>query len=137
MTSKASAPGRLDVMGGISDYSGALVLQMPLLETTEVEVEESKDEIIRIESGHGNQSLGRCEIPLSEFRNACQNGEDFRALLKSKTNGNWAIYPAACLAVLVNHKGLILTQGLHFRIRSSVPLGKGVSSSAAIERNFL
>jgi galactokinase len=133
MIFKASAPGRLDVMGGISDYSGALVLQMPLLETTEVEVEESRDEILRIESGHGDQSLGRCEIPLSEFLNACRNGEDFRALLKSKTNGNWAIYPAACLAVLVNHKGLVLTQGLHFRIRSSVPLGKGVSSSAAIE----
>lgn len=26
------APGRLDVMGGISDYSGGLVLQLPLQE---------------------------------------------------------------------------------------------------------
>ena len=26
----ARAPGRLDLMGGIADYSGALVLQMPL-----------------------------------------------------------------------------------------------------------
>ena len=26
----ASAPGRLDVMGGIADYSGSLVLQLPL-----------------------------------------------------------------------------------------------------------
>ena len=28
----ARAPGRLDVMGGISDYSGGLVLQYPILE---------------------------------------------------------------------------------------------------------
>jgi len=26
---EACAPGRLDVMGGIADYSGSLVLQMP------------------------------------------------------------------------------------------------------------
>jgi hypothetical protein len=26
------APGRMDVMGGIADYSGSLVLQMPLAE---------------------------------------------------------------------------------------------------------
>ncbi len=28
------APGRLDVMGGIADYSGSLVLQLPLAEAT-------------------------------------------------------------------------------------------------------
>ena len=30
------APGRLDVMGGIADYSGSLVLQMPLAEACHV-----------------------------------------------------------------------------------------------------
>jgi hypothetical protein len=30
------APGRLDVMGGIADYSGALVLQMPIREACHV-----------------------------------------------------------------------------------------------------
>ena len=30
----ARAPGRLDVMGGIADYSGALVLQLPLARST-------------------------------------------------------------------------------------------------------
>ena len=29
----ARAPGRLDVMGGIADYSGSLVLQMPIAES--------------------------------------------------------------------------------------------------------
>ena len=28
------APGRLDVMGGIADYSGSLVLEMPIAEAT-------------------------------------------------------------------------------------------------------
>ena len=30
--SVARAPGRLDVMGGIADYSGSLVLQLPIHE---------------------------------------------------------------------------------------------------------
>jgi galactokinase len=30
------APGRLDVMGGIADYSGSLVLQMPIAEACHV-----------------------------------------------------------------------------------------------------
>jgi hypothetical protein len=30
------APGRLDVMGGISDYSGSLVLQMPIAQACHV-----------------------------------------------------------------------------------------------------
>jgi galactokinase len=32
----ARAPGRLDVMGGIADYSGSLVLQLPLAEACHV-----------------------------------------------------------------------------------------------------
>src|SRR5258707_15528510 len=35
---EASAPGRLDVMGGIADYSGSLVLQMPIREETRVRI---------------------------------------------------------------------------------------------------
>ena len=33
---EAAAPGRLDVMGGIADYSGALVLQMPIAQQTKI-----------------------------------------------------------------------------------------------------
>ena len=35
----ARAPGRLDVMGGIADYSGSLVLQWPIREATLVAVQ--------------------------------------------------------------------------------------------------
>ena len=35
----ARAPGRLDVMGGVADYSGALVLQMPLAEACHVAIQ--------------------------------------------------------------------------------------------------
>src|ERR1700730_1803003 len=46
----ARAPGRLDVMGGIADYSGSLVLQMPIREATLVALEHSREREIRIVS---------------------------------------------------------------------------------------
>ena len=40
------APGRLDVMGGIADYSGSLVLELPIAEATLVALQ--KDEAPRV-----------------------------------------------------------------------------------------
>ena len=45
------APGRLDVMGGIADYSGALVLEMPIAAATWVAAQPSDEPEVVIESG--------------------------------------------------------------------------------------
>ena len=45
-----SAPGRLDVMGGIADYSGAWVLQMPIAEHATVQVALRNDDLLRVSS---------------------------------------------------------------------------------------
>src|SRR5690348_2863762 len=44
------APGRLDVMGGIADYSGSLVLELPIAEATLVALQRSEDSLLRIVS---------------------------------------------------------------------------------------
>src|SRR5690348_3399246 len=46
----ARAPGRLDLMGGIADYSGALVLQLPLAAATFVAAQRADDGCITIKS---------------------------------------------------------------------------------------
>src|SRR3954471_10821570 len=46
----ARAPGRLDVMGGIADYSGALVLQWPIREATFAAVQPTAERLLRIVS---------------------------------------------------------------------------------------
>lgn len=46
----ARAPGRLDVMGGIADYSGSLVMPMPIAEATFAAVQKSPDSLIEIVS---------------------------------------------------------------------------------------
>lgn len=44
------APGRLDVMGGFADYSGALVLQLPLQAATLAALQRDSERHIRIVS---------------------------------------------------------------------------------------
>ena len=46
----ARAPGRLDVMGGIADYSGSLVLELPILEATFVALQKDDSRQLRIVS---------------------------------------------------------------------------------------
>src|SRR5690242_4481085 len=43
----ARAPGRLDVMGGIADYSGSLVLQLPIREAALAAVQQADDGDVR------------------------------------------------------------------------------------------
>lgn len=49
----ARAPGRLDVLGGISDYSGSLVLQQPTAEASHAAVQ------LRVPSGVAPGALHR------------------------------------------------------------------------------
>src|SRR4030065_818778 len=42
------APGRLDVMGGIADYSGSLVLQLPIKEATIAAAQPASNNKIKI-----------------------------------------------------------------------------------------
>ena len=46
----ARAPGRLDVMGGIADYSGSLVLELPIAEATFVALQKDDSRELRIVS---------------------------------------------------------------------------------------
>ena len=69
----ARAPGRLDVMGGIADYSGSLVLQMPLAVATWVAAQaDDTSNAIVIETDDaaatGDGDAGRrVSIPLAEL----------------------------------------------------------------------
>src|SRR4030095_14152930 len=59
----ARAPGRLDVMGGIADYSGALVLQWPIRESTRVALTRHPDRVLDISSVSAGR-VRRVDVPL-------------------------------------------------------------------------
>src|SRR5215813_13752164 len=51
------APGRLDVMGGIADYSGSLVLELPISEATFVALQKNDSRQLTIVSLLDNEAL--------------------------------------------------------------------------------
>jgi len=125
----ARAPGRLDVMGGIADYSGSLVLQRPIAEGTCAAVQRSDRPAIEL------VSIGRrpIEIPVTTL---LRDGEpiDYEAARQRFTSGDqhWAAYIIGVFLALAHERGLRLS-GARIVIASDVPEGKGVSSSAAVE----
>jgi L-arabinokinase len=133
----ARAPGRLDLMGGIADYSGSLVLQWPLSEATLAAVQLTGDRTLRVASlaGHEGGSERAFAAALGElFPGGAPLDEDAaRAWFGSRAGGDWAAYALGALIVLARAKGVRLEGGLRLLLRSSVPEGRGVSSSAALE----
>jgi galactokinase len=133
----ARAPGRLDVMGGIADYSGSLVLERPIAEATWAAVQRIDRPVLEI------VSLGRdpCTIPLDAIapEGAPVRYDEARRMftkvrLKPDTTyEHWVAYIVGVLVVLARERGLPLTSGARIVVVSDVPEGKGVSSSAAVE----
>jgi galactokinase len=129
----ARAPGRLDVMGGIADYSGALVLQWPIREATRVAVRPWTERRISITSiGHGGLER-RCDVPLDLVADPHRPYDSVRAWFAADSIRHWAAYVAGVFHVLSREHGVRFRAGAAILVESDVPEGKGVSSSAAIE----
>src|SRR5882762_7862147 len=65
------APGRIDLMGGIADYSGALVLQLPIASATHVALELREELTVGIVSLPTDSGKYRSfEISLADFLDA-------------------------------------------------------------------
>jgi L-arabinokinase len=129
----ARAPGRLDVMGGIADYSGALVLQWPIREATRVALVPWPGRRLSITSiGRGGVER-HCDVPLDLIADAHRPYDEVRAWFAADAARHWAAYVAGVFHVLSREHGVLFLNGAAILIESDVPEGKGVSSSAAIE----
>lgn len=124
------APGRLDVMGGIADYSGSLVLQMPIAEATFVAIRKNTTRTYRLRTGAIEG--GTFEIPVAEL-SRLTSYEDARGLFANRPGGDWAAYVLGCFVVLSQECAASFTEGCNIQIHSDVPISMSVSSSAAIE----
>jgi galactokinase len=130
------APGRLDVMGGIADYSGSLVLEAPILEATFATLQRQPDRRLTIVSltEDAGQTLA-FEMALSEFENAGEpvDYDTARARFQQDPSQHWAAYVSGVFLALMRERGIRFRDGARILISSRVPQGKGVSSSAALE----
>ena len=132
----ARAPGRLDVMGGIADYSGSLVLELPIAEATLVALQKDDARRLRIVSILENEArILTFEMALADLERdgAPIEYAEARSYFQTEKSRQWAAYVAGVFLVLMRELGTRFDQGARLLISSRVPEGKGVSSSAALE----
>ncbi|XP_022136808.1 L-arabinokinase-like isoform X2 [Momordica charantia] len=152
------APGRLDVMGGIADYSGSLVLQMPIREACHVAVQrnhptkhrlwkhaqarqnakgEGSKPVLQIVS-YGSELSNRAptfDMDLQDFMDGERpmSYEKARKYFAQDPAQKWAAYIAGTILVLMKELGVRFQDSISLLVSSKVPEGKGVSSSASVE----
>jgi L-arabinokinase len=129
------APGRLDVMGGITDYCGGTVCLLPLERATTMALQRRSDRNLQLTSFNlldSNQPF-TLSIPLDALATSptARLRADF-----AEPSRRWAGYVAGCLHVLHRERVIDLANpavpGLNLAILSNLPSGAGVSSSAAL-----
>ncbi len=107
----ASAPGRVNLIGEHTDYNDGFVLPAAIPRRTQVEIGRRDDELVRVFSGEVRDGTLGYRL-----------GEEAR-------QGRWLDYVQGVTQVL-SEAGL--NKGFDLRITSAVPLGSGLSSSAAL-----
>jgi L-arabinokinase len=119
-SSVGRAPGRLDLLGGVADYSGARVLEVATHLTTTVTAEPDDGLVI-----------GPVRLAPSELAQlAALPYEEVRAAIAPWPP--WTHYVLGVALVLVRH-GVIDAPRARLAVDSDVPTSVGVSSSAALE----
>jgi galactokinase len=119
----ARAPGRFDVLGGIADYAGGFVLGFPIKHAALAAAQVAADGRVIAVSGRRRVAVSVADLvdgPLDELA-ARFVGADA-----------WAAYVLGPVALLAREERLTVT-GLRLLVSSSVPEGKGLGSSAAVE----
>lgn len=108
----ASAPGRVNLLGEHTDYNDGYVLPTAIPQRTEVSVGRAT---------HGR----RCVV------HAAQLGETSQFDIGEPPADHFARYVSGCLRQLVQQG--VPVPGLRIHVDSRVPMGVGLSSSAALE----
>ncbi|MBW4031562.1 MAG: galactokinase [Acidobacteria bacterium] len=116
-----SAPGRVNLIGEHTDYNGGFVLPFAIDRRTLVALGTREDGMLRVASTFSDEVV---ELPLGDLA-AAQAAGQLRG---------WAAYPlGVAWALGAVGADLAAVPGADILIDSNVPVGAGLSSSAAIE----
>ena len=116
------APGRVNLIGEHVDYNDGLVLPAAIDRAAWIAVARVAEPVVTIEAADLRE---RTRFPLAKTGALDCDGRPLSA---------WARYPAGIAAVL-SERGLVVA-GAEVALTSDVPIGAGLSSSAAIEVAF-
>ena len=131
------APARLDIMGGIADYCGANVFEMTLNRTAIAASQAREDRnLCAITLRAGDQFKPNFHLSLDSFytNGALKTYSEIREHFSEEPGTEWTGYILGAFYVLLK-EGKIdrFPHGATIVIKSDIPIGGGVASSAAIE----
>ena len=135
------APARLDVMGGIADYSGANVCEGVLGHGMLMALQPRTDRTLRIRTIQtGKSSLPvETRIPLDYFTSG--DGLADYATVKDLFQNNpllsWGAYIGGSIFTLLKEEAVRMPYGFSMILLSAVPMNVGIGSSAAVEMGTL
>jgi galactokinase len=109
-----SAPGRVNLIGEHTDYNEGFVLPFAIDRRTYAAVGERSDQLARIASAFTGEEV---EFEISQ--------------IQRETVSGWSAYPLGVAWSLIQSGAK--SQGFDLYVESNVPVGAGLSSSAAIE----
>jgi galactokinase len=113
----ADAPGRVNLIGEHTDYNGGLVLPLAIPQRTYVALAPRRDDRVRV-------------VTAAPAITADDRRADY-ALGDERRTGRWTDYVQGCTAALAARGHRV--GGFDAVITSEVPVGAGLSSSAALE----
>jgi galactokinase len=130
-------PARLDVMGGIADYSGAHVCEGALGRGMVIALQPRTDRTLRIRTmqAHHRSIPVETRIPLDYFEmgQGFVSYEHVQALCRSNPLASWAAYIGGSIFTLLKEESVHLPFGFSLLLLSGVPMNVGIGSSAATE----
>ena len=133
----ARVPARLDVMGGIADYSGANVCEAVLGGGMLMALQARNDRTLRIRTMQaGRRTLPvETRIPLDYLTSggAVADYTQVRELCHANPLVSWAAYIGGSIFTLLKEESVNLPYGFSFLLLSAVPMNVGIGSSAAVE----
>jgi len=133
----ARVPARLDVMGGIADYSGANVCEAVLGGGMLMALQARTDRTLRIRTMQaGKRTLPvETRIPLDYLSSGGTVGDyaQVRELCHAHPLVAWAAYIGGSIFTLLKEESVNLPYGFSFLLLSAVPMNVGIGSSAAVE----
>lgn len=130
-------PARLDVMGGIADYSGANVCEAVLGRGVLLALQPRTDRTLRIRTMHAGMKALPIEtrIALDYFQagDGLASYKEIRSLCRANPLAEWTAYIGGSIFTLLKEESVQLPYGFNLLLLSAIPMNVGIGSSAAVE----
>ena len=133
----ARAPARLDIMGGIADYCGSNVFEMTLNRAAVVACQAREDRnlcVLTLQTDTRLKPSFQIEVDDFYADGALKSYTQVKNLFNKDVRTAWTGYVLGCFFTLLKEEKIEkLSHGVAIVLKSDIPMGAGIASSAAIE----